>query len=335
MYARAEGTPPLPEHALELYSLIGERQPDGFYQAALLLLDGGTVATTLKLARDEPRAMGLMQKAAARGSLPAKKWLAANASSTVDTAAPLPGISQFFDSTMRAYARSATPTDPKKNQKLLDESFKARHFHGTSSQQDEIDRPLRPRMTAAGIATLFGVGLPADPVTAEKLFNDTPTFWKYTENPAFLAYIKWTAAPGTPATYQSLEAYISNYGSPENVSGLVEYVRALVAAGTNNLIRERQILTHSANSSGFAGIQMIVDLAVMQLEGRGGPKDEAAGLAGLNTAAAKGSYNAQYVLGLIYEKGLHGVPQDTARASQLFAAAAVGQPAAQSHLSGH
>ena len=68
---------------------------------------------------------------------------------------------------------------------------------------------------------------------------------------------------------------------------------------------------------------MMVALAVMQLEGRGGPKDEAAGLAALNAAAATGNNNAQYVLGLVYEKGLHGVTQDTARATLLFTAAAL------------
>lgn len=335
MYARGEGTRPLPQHALDLYSLIGERQPDGFYYAALLLLDGGTAATDWMLARDEPRAISLMRKAAARGSVPARNWLAANASDTASTGAPLPGIDHFFDATMRAYARSATPTDPKRNQKLLDESVKAQHFNGPTEKRDQIYSALRPNLSAAGIATLFGVGLPADPVTAEKLFTYTPTWWSRTDNPAFLAYIQWTAEPGTPATYHRLDDYLSDHSIPQNGSYLVDYVRALVAAGTNNSLRERQILTAAANTSSVAGIQMMVDLAAMQLEGRGGPKDEAAGLAALNTAAAKGSYNAQYVLGLIYEKGLHGVLRDTARATQLFAAAAVGQPAAQAHLSGN
>ena len=334
MYARGEGTRPLPEHAFELYTLIGERQPDGFYQAGLLLLDGGTVATDWKLARDEPRAMGLITKAADRGSIPAKKWLAENAPSTAGGAA-LPGMDKLFEATIRAYAKSVPPTDPKKNQKLMDQATNSSKMSVNFQKQSHIHATLMPVMINAGIATLFGVGMPADPVAADKVFNFTPRWYDETNIPAFFAYIHWTAAPGTLATYQRIDKDLSSQDVEHNHRPLVEYTRALVATGLNNPLRARQLLVAEVTAQREGYVQMMVDLAVMQLEGRGGPRDEAAGLAALNAAAGWGNDNAKYVLGLLYEKGLHGVPRDPAHARELFTAAVAGQPAAQAHLTGN
>lgn len=330
MLAKGDGTAPNPERAFEICNQIGAIQPDGFYQAAQMLLEGGSVATYVSLARNEPQAMVLMQKGADRGSPLAKKWMAEH--SVASSAPALPGIDKLFEATIRAYGNSVPPTDARKNQKLLDEARNSEKMSVSFQKRGHIHATLLPQMTSAGIATLFGVGMPADPVAAEIMFVNTPAEWTETENRAFLAYIHWIAAPGTGATYALIDKSLSDQSVRNNEHPLMQYTRALVAAGTNNILNERKLLTAGSNLYSYAGIDMMVNLAVMQLEGRGGPKDEAAALEALNTAVANGHPNAQYILGLLYEKGLHGVKQDSARATQLYQAAAKAQPAALAHL---
>jgi TPR repeat protein len=66
---------------------------------------------------------------------------------------------------------------------------------------------------------------------------------------------------------------------------------------------------------------MDVITAELQLNDQGGPKDKAAGLATLEKVSGLRSPNAEYLLGLIYLRGLHGVTKDPTRASALLKAA--------------
>jgi len=314
-YLEGHGTPVNKEAAMAVYTSIANLGPMQAYRVGVLLSGPGPAADNVEAYRN-------MKKAAEGGVGEAKTWIATHAE-PVRHAGELPSMLTFVDDVFRMRGAGVQPTSAAADEKLVNEWTAAKAARYTNfKKMGKLGREALDR----GKANLYGVGVPVDLKRAQELLS-------MAGDVEYLGWVQWAALVKSGSRdFSALGTAVNSQDymhSPE-----LEYLRAVYACAMGDRYRQRALLELSTGrfvKSEFP--QAKADLAVMKLEGVGGPLDEKAGMADLNGAADEGNHNAQYMLGLIYERGLHGVAKDPARAAKLFqTAASTGQLDAAKHL---
>ena len=324
-YRRHFGTEYDPVAAYNLYLSIADRSSKAAFLAGDMRYTG-----QYRFPGDQVDAYLLMNKAAQAGYPEAITWLKEHPE-PVRHLGEFPSMLTYADDVFWEGAVGVQPITLEETDNIIAKGRKGESFFNSMAK-------LAPKALAAGKANLYGIGVPVDLERAEELFSFAggALYFVGEEYPVWVA---WTVTPTHSRDFATMDRLL-NAGSDETIQlqPRMNYLKALLACSLKRPDRQREMLMESVNNFMSGSIhltevsQASADLGVMMLEGNGGDRDDARGIA-LLTSAAKSNRNAQYILGLVYERGVHGVPKDAAMAAKLFQqAASQGQVEAIAHL---
>ncbi|MEO6924611.1 MAG: hypothetical protein ABI142_12360 [Bryocella sp.] len=300
--------------ALELYMSIADQSDLAAYEAGYLLFNGSEFTNAIPV--NEAKGRQFMNLAASHGYDKAISWKKYHPEA-VSSGANFPEMQQYAAEVFQEQGEGLPATTDAESERLL---HLKRGKDGRFSYKT-IEKEDTNALNAAR-ANLHGIGVPVNTNRAYKLFllfsssefRREEIFWIFwKDNPAAMHDVTRSTGDSTPWMYE----------------------HALYASSTGNMTEARKVMNQTLYGQGAhpRPVQMLVDLGVMELEGKGGTQDVPKGLARLKQAVALGNKNGQYTLGVIYERGLFGVPKDNAQAMQLLqAAAGAGQVQAKEYL---